>query len=100
MAIPIATKDNEWLGFCPCAVKLQQGDRKGALRKQTNYTDSYSSSGINLYYCAQKGCSFQSHVSVDFVWKVAMKTEELGVRWAFLGKSHSCLCGEGVIYED
>jgi len=26
--LPVAAKDNNWLGFCPAAIKLQNGDKK------------------------------------------------------------------------
>ena len=26
--LPVPTKENDWLGFCQSAVKLQNGDRK------------------------------------------------------------------------
>ena len=88
-SLPNPTKENDWLGFCPGAVKLQNGDKKGALKKRTDYHDSFSASGVTTYICAEKKCAFQGHVSVDFVWKMVMKDETLGLqcRWAFLGKS-------------
>ncbi|KAK3648611.1 hypothetical protein LTR56_007437 [Elasticomyces elasticus] len=90
--LPIPSKENDWLGFCPSAVKLQHGDRKTSLKKRTDYHDSFSASGVSTYRCAEKTCTFQGHVSVDFVWKVVMKDEKLGLqcRWAFLAKSHMC----------
>ncbi|KAK3069596.1 hypothetical protein LTR53_013558 [Teratosphaeriaceae sp. CCFEE 6253] len=89
-AVATPTKDNDWLGFCPAAVKLQNGDKKTSLKKRTDYHDSFSASGVSTFRCAEKGCAFQGHVSVDFVWKVVMKDEKLGLqcRWAFLAKSH------------
>lgn len=27
-AMPVPTKENDWLGFCPSAVKLQNGDKR------------------------------------------------------------------------
>ncbi|KAK5115494.1 hypothetical protein LTR62_001153 [Meristemomyces frigidus] len=89
-SIVLPSKDNDFLGFCPSAVKLQNGDRKNSLKKRTDYQDSYSSSGVSTFCCADKKCAFQSHVSVDFVWKVVQKDQDLGLqcRWAFLAKSH------------
>ncbi|EMC96019.1 hypothetical protein BAUCODRAFT_513401 [Baudoinia panamericana UAMH 10762] len=90
MEFPAPSKDNDYLGFCPSAIKLQHGDRRGALKKRTEYHDSFSTSGVSTYICSTKGCLFQGHVSVDFVWKVVMKDEQLGLqcRWSFLAKSH------------
>ena len=86
-ALPTPCKENDWLGFCPAAVKLQSGDRKTSLKKRTDYHDSFSAAGVTTYRCAEKGCLFGGHVSVDFVWKVVMKDEKLGLqcRWLFLG---------------
>ncbi|KAK0808311.1 hypothetical protein LTR91_015149 [Friedmanniomyces endolithicus] len=91
-AIPTPCKENEFLGFCPSAVKLQNGDKKTSLKKRTDYHDSFAATGVTTFRCAEKGCAFQGHVSVDFVWKVVMKDEKLGLqcRWAFLAKSHVC----------
>lgn len=111
-SLPTLSKDNDWLGFCPSAVKLQNGDRKvcattiyalmssqtctdveqGALKKRTDYVDHFSTSGISSYSCSAKGCAFQGHVSVDFAWKVVMKVKGLGLqcRWAFLGSYAEC----------
>ncbi|KAF2481311.1 hypothetical protein BDY17DRAFT_301080 [Neohortaea acidophila] len=88
--LPVATKENEWLGFCPSAVKLQNGDRRGSLKKRTDYGAAFAASGVTTYYCSQKGCMYMGHVSIDFVWKAVMKDERLGLklRWAFLAKSH------------
>ncbi|KAK3052956.1 hypothetical protein LTR09_006020 [Extremus antarcticus] len=88
--LPVPTKENDWLGFCQSAVKLQNGDRKGALRKRTDYGAAFAASGVTTYYCSSKGCAYQGHVSIDFVWKTVMRDEKLGlkVRWAFLAKSH------------
>jgi hypothetical protein len=91
--LPTPSKENDWLGFCPSAIKLQNGDKKGALKRRTDYVDSFSASGVSTYQCAEKKCCFQGHVSVDFVWKVVMKDERLGLgcRWAFLGKNDTCV---------
>ena len=31
--LPVPTKENDWLGFCHSAMKLQNGDRKVTIRK-------------------------------------------------------------------
>ncbi|KAK5165899.1 uncharacterized protein LTR77_008823 [Saxophila tyrrhenica] len=88
--LPVPTKENDWLGFCQSAVKLQNGDRRGSLKKRTDYGAAFAASGVTTYYCSAKGCAYQGHVSVDMVWKVVMRDEKLGlkVRWGFLAKSH------------
>ena len=88
----IPCKENDWLGFCPSAVKLQNGDKKNSLKKRTDYHDSFAATGVSTYRCSEKGCSFQGHVSVDFVWKAVMKDAQLGLqcRWAFLGMNEPC----------
>ena len=60
---------------------------QGALKKRTDYGAAFAASGVTTYYCSSKGCAYQGHVSVDFVWKTVMKDDRLGlkVRWAFLG---------------
>jgi hypothetical protein len=61
---------------------------QSSLKKRTDYGAAFAASGVTTYYCSQKGCSYQGHVSVDFVWKAVMKDDKLGlrVRWAFLGE--------------
>lgn len=61
---------------------------KGALKKRTDYHDSFSTSGVTTLTCANKGCAFSGHISVDFLWKVVQTDNNLGLkcRWAFLGK--------------
>ena len=88
----IPCKENDWLGFCPSAVKLQNGDKKNSLKKRTDYHDSFAATGVSTYRCSEKGCAFQGHVSVDFVWKAVMKDAQLGLqcRWAFLGMNEPC----------
>ncbi|KAF2859596.1 hypothetical protein K470DRAFT_258774 [Piedraia hortae CBS 480.64] len=90
MSCHLPTRENNWLGFCPCAVKLQNGDKKGALKRRTEFQDSYSASGLTTYRCAEKGCAFQGHSSIDYVWKASVRFDQRGLqcRWAFLAKSH------------
>lgn len=60
---------------------------QGALKKRTDYGAAFAASGVTTYYCSSKGCNYQGHVSIDFVWKAVMKDDRIGlkVRWAFLG---------------
>lgn len=60
---------------------------QGALKKRTDYHDSFSASGVTTLTCANKGCAFSGHISVDFLWKVVQTDNNLGLkcRWAFLG---------------
>ena len=63
---------------------------KGALKKRTDYHDSFSASGVTTLTCSNKGCAFSGHISVDFLWKVVQTDNNLGLkcRWAFLGMKH------------
>ena len=87
------TPENDYLGFCKSAWRLQNGDRKG-MRKQA----SYDSGGGALYYshvqilaCAGKNCVFASgNLNIDLIWDKMWTDKHRGLifRWPFLAKSH------------
>lgn len=92
VAIPTPMPENNFLGFCKNAVRLQNGD-KGALDKHTEHAYSrsgYASATVHYLACKSGKCSFMGQLKADKIWDRVWKDEALGVkwRWAFLAKSH------------
>lgn len=90
--VPTPTPENNYLGFCKNAVRLQNGD-KTALEKQNEHAYSrsgYSSVTISYLACKSSKCSFMGQLKADKIWERVWKDEKLGIkwRWAFLAKSH------------
>jgi len=92
IVVPTPTPENNYLGFCKNAVRLQNGDR-GAFEKCAEH--AYSRSGYSnttTYYlsCRSSKCSYMSQLKADTIWDRVWTDPELGIkwRWAFLAKSH------------
>lgn len=90
--LPTPTPENNYLGFCKNAVRLQNGD-KTALEKCSEHSYSrsgYSSVTVNYLACKSSKCSFMGQLRADKIWERVWRDEKLGVRWrwAFLAKSH------------
>ncbi|KAK3071022.1 hypothetical protein LTR53_009418 [Teratosphaeriaceae sp. CCFEE 6253] len=91
-AVPTPIPENDYLGFCKSAWKLQNGDRK-AMQKTKEFNE-FSRSGWspNIYYlaCSSSKCVFAGHMPVDKIWDKVWTVEARGLRfrWAFLAKSH------------
>lgn len=96
VAIPTPTPENDYLGFCKGAWKLQSGDRKGALQKlRDNSNDAWSRTGAsrpNVFFlsCTHTKCAFAGNIDAAKIWDRVWTSEARGVkmRWAFLAKSH------------
>nr|POE64883.1 hypothetical protein CFP56_69575 [Quercus suber] len=72
--VSLPTPDNNYLGFCKGAWKLQNGDRK-AMQKCREFNDGWSQSSVYYLMCTSK-CAFASHMDVDKVWdKVCRECE-------------------------
>ena len=88
IAIGHPSADNNFLGFCKGAVKLQNGDRKG-LTKCKDYMYSAQS---NVYYlaCSASKCAFAGHYNPNIIWDKVWVDKPKGIkfRWPFLAKSH------------
>jgi len=92
VAVPTPTPENNYLGFCKNAVRLQNGDR-GAFEKNAEHAYSrsgYSSQTIYYLSCRSSKCSYMSQLKADTIWDRVWTDPELGIkwRWAFLAKSH------------
>lgn len=83
------TPENDYLGFCKSAWKLQNGDRKG-MQKCKEFNDGWSQSNVYYLACAHSKCAFAGHISLDKIWDKVWTVEDKGLkfRWAFLAKSH------------
>ena len=88
---PIAnpTPENNYLGFCKSAWRLQNGDRK-AMQKFKEFNDGWSQSNVYFLSCANSKCAFAGQISLDSIWDKVWTVEAQGIRfrWSFLAKSH------------
>lgn len=85
--------DNNYLGFCKGAARLQSGDRT-ALQKTKEFNDGWSSSTVYYLSCFNSKCAFSGHMDLNTIWtKVWDVSDDRGLkfRWSFLAKSHVCI---------
>lgn len=95
-AVPTATPDNDYLGFCKSAWKLQTGDRKGAMEKckEPLAWSMYNASAMPQYLkCRHSKCSFRSsfvspNANTIYNKVISHPAKGLKLRWRFLAKSH------------
>ena len=91
--VPTPNPENDYLGYCKAAWKLQNGDRKGALQK-CKETDAWSrhpgASAATYLACTHNKCAFRSTVTAEGIWERAWNVPSKGLkfRWVFLAKSH------------
>ncbi|KAK4540869.1 hypothetical protein LTR36_008811 [Oleoguttula mirabilis] len=87
--IPTPTSENDYLGFCKTAWKLQNGDRK-AMQKCKEFNDGWSQSNVYYLACAHSKCAFAGHIALDTIWDKVWSVADQGMkfRWSFLAKSH------------
>lgn len=87
-AIPHPSAENNYLGFCKGAWKLQNGDRKGV----NTCKDFRYSAQAGVYYLACSGpkCAFAGHYNPKVIWDKVWIDQAKGLkfRWPFLAKSH------------
>ncbi|KAK4497340.1 hypothetical protein PRZ48_011791 [Zasmidium cellare] len=96
-AVPTPNPDNDFLGFCKGAWKLQNGDRKGSMHK-CREVEAWSrhpsnSNASSFLACQTPRCAFRSNFAnpnVDVIWNKVFTAEAKGIkiRWPFLAKSH------------
>lgn len=88
VAVPHPSAENNYLGFCKGAWKLQNGDRKG-LNKCKDYMYSAQS---NVYYlaCSASKCAYAGHYNPQLIYDKVWVDNAKGLkfRWPFLAKSH------------
>lgn len=88
--VPNPTHDNDFLGFCKGAARLQNGDKKALeKRKQLNEGWSHHSHAQYLACCSNK-CAFAGHIDINVIMTKVWADEAKGLkfRWPFLAKSH------------
>ncbi|TKA75543.1 hypothetical protein B0A55_03531 [Friedmanniomyces simplex] len=83
------TPENDYLGFCKSAWRLQNGDRK-AVSRCKEFNDGWSQSSVYYLACSSSKCAFAGHISVDKIWDKVWTVDAKGLkfRWPFLAKSH------------
>lgn len=88
-AVPTPTPENEYLGFCKSAWKLQNGDRRG-MDKRKEFHDGWVQSNYYFLACAHSRCAFAGRIPLDKIWDKVFRWDAKGIklRWAFLAKSH------------
>lgn len=84
-----SAQENEYLGFCKSAWRLQTGDRS-AMTKCKEFNDGWSQSTVYYLGCGFKKCAFAGHIAMDRIWGKVWSVEAKGIkfRWPFLAKSH------------
>ncbi|KAK0271200.1 hypothetical protein LTR35_000170 [Friedmanniomyces endolithicus] len=89
IAVPTPTPENEYLGFCKSAWRLQNGDRKAVARCK-EFNDGWSQSSVHYLACSSSKCAFAGHINVDQIWDKVWTVDSKGLkfRWSFLAKSH------------
>ena len=85
VAIRIPTSENNFLGFCEAAWKLQYGDRKAL--KKVNW--SQHTRLADYSFCCTK-CPYYCRISEVPFWNKVWVVAQRGIkfRWPFLAKSH------------
>lgn len=88
IAVPQASTENSYLGFCKGAWRLQTGDRKG-LVKCKDYMYS-AQAGVFYLSCSTSKCAFAGHYNPAIIWDKVWIDQSRGLkfRWPFLAKSH------------
>jgi hypothetical protein len=88
-ALPQPTPENNYLGYCKGAWKLQNGDRK-AMSRCKEFNDGWSQSNVYYLACVNSKCAFSGRINLDVIWSKVWSMEAKGIklRWQFLAKSH------------
>ncbi|KAK0305607.1 hypothetical protein LTR01_006754 [Friedmanniomyces endolithicus] len=89
IAVPTPTPENQYLGYCKSAWRLQNGDRK-AMTRCKEFNDGWSQSSVYYLACSSSKCAFAGHINVDQIWDKVWTVDSKGLkfRWSFLAKSH------------
>ena len=88
-SIATPTPENDYLGFCKSAWRLQNGDQK-AMQKFKEFNDGWSQSNVYFLSCTNSKCAFAGRIPLDRIWDKVWTVEAKGIkfRWSFLAKSH------------
>jgi hypothetical protein len=88
-SIPNPNPENDYLGFCKSAWRLQTGDRK-AMQKCKEFNDGWSHSSVYFLGCSNSKCAYAGHIDLDVIWTKIWTAKDNGIkfRWPFLAKSH------------
>lgn len=87
-AVPTPAADNNYLGFCKGACKLQNGEKK-AMSKMKEFNDVWTHSEVYYLGCTSSKCAFAGRLPIEEIWtKVWTSSKGIKFRWAFLAKSH------------
>ncbi|TKA75322.1 hypothetical protein B0A49_03606 [Cryomyces minteri] len=82
------TADNNYLGFCKGAWKMQNGD-KHAMKRLTEFNDGWSQSKVYYLACSSSKCAFAGRLPPEKANKVWISSSKgIRFRWVFLAKSH------------
>ncbi|KAL2356150.1 hypothetical protein BJ546DRAFT_592190 [Cryomyces antarcticus] len=82
------TADNNYLGFCKGAWKMQNGD-KHAMKRLTEFNDGWSQSKVYYLACSSSKCAFAGRLPPEKANKVWISSSKgIRFRWTFLAKSH------------
>ncbi|KAK4999527.1 hypothetical protein LTR66_001452 [Elasticomyces elasticus] len=79
--------NNNYLGFCKGAWKLQNGDNK-ALSKRTEFSSGWGSAEVPYLACSSSKCAFAGRLPPTKIDKVWESSKGIRFRWRFLAKSH------------
>ncbi|WPH04155.1 Hypothetical protein R9X50_00704100 [Acrodontium crateriforme] len=85
----LPSPDNNYLGFCKSAWKLQNGDRK-AMTKCREFNDGWSQASVYYLSCSSSKCAFAGHGDIQTIMNKVWTMERHGIkfRWPFLAKFH------------
>lgn len=88
VATPHPSEENDYLGFCKGAWRLQNGDRKKAVTLSTDWSTRSATSNVEFTICRK--CKFECHSNPKTIWTQVWVYGSLGIklRWPFLAKSH------------
>ncbi|GAB7348527.1 hypothetical protein MBLNU459_g6923t1 [Dothideomycetes sp. NU459] len=87
--LPVPTAQNDYLGFCKGAWRLQNGD-SSAFKRRLEFNSGWSSSQVPYLACSSAKCVFAGRIpaeKLDKVWHSASRA--ISFRWRFLAKSHA-----------
>lgn len=85
--LPTPAADNNYLGFCKGAWKLQCG-AKDAVKRKLEFNNGWSSSEVPYLACYSSRCVFAYRLPLDQIEKVWHSSKGVSFRWGFLAKSH------------
>lgn len=87
LTLPTPSADNDYLGFCKGAWKLQCG-APDALKKKIEFHPGWSGSEVPYLACGSSRCVFAYRLPPDQLDKIWHSSKGVSFRWRFLAKSH------------